>query len=715
MGTSAIRTWASAAVPALGLAGALASCDREAAVTPLPASSEAPLVERADFFGDPVRSAGQLSPRGDKVAFLAPRDGVMNIWVLSVDAMDDARPITAADRGVGAPVWAHDNATILYLAGADLAPGGQLFAVSADGGAPRALTPEGVEAEIVGLSAEDPGAVMVTMRQTDRSWPDLYRVELASGRRTLIYRNGAGGGVSQFLFDSSNRLRLGVRAEPDGDAELVVREPGERWRTLFSIPFQDTLSSRLVAIESDSRSFLMLDSSGRDRAALVRVDIDTGAKTVLGESARADVADVWLDPATRAPEAYVAEYLRREWRALDADAETDLEFLDRQLSGDFEVTSRSADDARWIVVEQGPMLAPRSYLYDRGESRRITLLFRHYPALDQAPLQPMTPVEIAARDGLTLVSYLTLPIGSDADGDGRPETPAPLVLLAHDGPWARDSYGYSALHQWLANRGYGALSVNFRGSTGFGTAFLNAGNAAWGGRMQEDLVDAARWAISNGVAEPGRLAIAGVGFGGYSALVGASHSPGEFRCAASFGAITNLTAYIEASPRRGELMRRVGDPGTGEGRVALRDQSPVMRAAQIGAPVLLALGGRDPRASRGDSDQIAQTLRARGVGITYLLFPEEGRTLLQRADRAAFLAVLEHFLGDCLSGRVEPVGTAFEGASMHALQGAVNVPGLNAFARRLPSRPPQSPQASPNAAPAGAPPEPAPPRTGPPS
>ncbi|MEQ1618102.1 MAG: prolyl oligopeptidase family serine peptidase [Terricaulis sp.] len=681
----------------------------------MPSNATPPMVARADLFGDPVRSAGQLSPRGDKVAFLAPRDGVGNIWVLSVDAMDDARPITAADRSVGAPVWAYDNTTILYLADEDLAPGGQLLAVSADGGESRALTPAGMGAEIVGLSAEDPGGAMVTLRQPDRAWPDLYRIDLASGRRTLVYRNDNRRGVSQFLFDAGNRLRLGVRAEADGDAELVVREPGERWRTLFSIPFQDTLSSRPLSIESDARSFLMLDSSGRDRAALVRVDIDTGVKTVLGESARADVADVWLDPATRAPEAYVAEYLRREWRALDADAETDLEFLNRQLSGDFEVTSRSADDARWIVVEQGPTLAPRSYLYDRGESRRITLLFRHYPSLEQAPLQPMTPVEIAARDGLTLVSYLTLPIGSDADGDGRPETPAPLVLLAHDGPWARDSYGYNPLHQWLANRGYATLSVNFRGSTGFGTAFLNAGNAAWGGRMQEDLIDAAHWAVSNGVAEPGRLAVAGAGFGGYSALIGASHSPGEFRCAASFGAITNLTAYIEAAPRRGELTRRIGDPSAGEGRLALRDQSPVMRAAQIGAPVLMALGGRDPRASRGDADQIAQTLHARRIGVTYLYFPDEGGTLLQPTDRAAFFAVLEHFFGDCLSGRVEPVGTAFEGASMQALQGAVNVPGLNAFARRTAPRPQHAPEVSTNAAPAVAPAEPAPTRTGPPS
>lgn len=231
--------------------------------------------------------------------------------------------------------------------------------------------------------------------------------------------------------------------------------------------------------------------------------------------------------------------------------------------------------------------------------------------------------------------------------------------------------------------------------------------------MQEDLIDAAHWAVSNGIAEPGRLAVAGAGFGGYAALMGVSSTPGEFRCAASFGAITNLTAYIEAAPRRGELTRRIGDPNAGEGRMALRDQSPVMRAAHIGAPVLLALGGRDPRASRSDSDQIAQTLRSRRIGVTYLVFPDEGRTLLQPADRSAFFAVLEHFFGDCLSGRVEPVGTAFEGASMQALQGAVNVPGLNAFARRPAAQRPVT--AAPEASTEAALGQPVPTQAGPPS
>jgi dipeptidyl aminopeptidase/acylaminoacyl peptidase len=718
VGTRTIRHWA--AWPALSLAGALAACDNGAELLSAPEASAPPMIARADLFADAARSAGQISPRGDRVAFLAPRDGVANIWVLSVDAMEETRPVTDdAGRGVGAPVWALDNTTLLYLKDETGDENSRLFAVDAAGGASRALTPAGARAEIVGLSGADPGDVMVALNQRDRAWPDLYRIDIASGARELVYRNTnspAAPGISRFVLDRDNRLRLGVRQLPSGESQVLARS-GDSWRLLLTAPFQDAMSSRPLAVEADGRSFLMLDSTGRDRAVLVRVNLESGKKEVLGESATADVVDVWLDPAANQPAAYAAEYLRREWRALDASAQADLDYLDRQLDGDFEVVSRSASNARWIVVEQGPTLPPRSYLYDRGEGRRLTLLFRHWPDLEQAPLQPMTPVEIEARDGLTLVSYLTLPAGADTNGDGRPEAPTPLVLAPHDGPWTRDSYGYNPFHQWLANRGYAVLSVNFRGSTGFGPAFLNAGNSAWGGRIQEDLLDAARWAVQNGIAQPERLAIVGAGFGGYAALSGAAFTPGQFRCAASFGAMTNLATYVEASPRRDELYLRVGDARTSEGRALLRAQSPGPGAASINQPLLLAFGANDARVSRDETDQIAASLSARGVNVTYVVFQGEGRVLARPANRFAYYAVLEHFLGDCLGGRVEPVGTAFEQALLQAVEGAVNVPGLSAFVRRRPSRPPTPPpvvqqgRSAPPPSPARPPPE----SVGPPS
>ena len=310
----------------------------------------------------------------------------------------------------------------------------------------------------------------------------------------------------------------------------------------------------------------------------------------------------------------------------------------------------------------------------------------------------MTPIEIEARDGLTLVSYLTLPIGSDANGDARPETPVPLVIAPHDGPWSRDVYGFSALHQWLANRGYAVLSVNFRGSTGFGEAFLNAGNREWGGRMQEDLLDALQWVIDNGVAQSDRIAILGDGFGGYAALAGLTFTPEQFRCAAAYGAPANLNRLVEAAPaaEREAWYLRVGDVRTVEGRQALRGRSPSQRVGQIRRPLLLGLGARDRVATQAEFDQTALSLRARRTPLISLMFPDEG-ALTRPQNRLAYAAVLEHFLGDCLGGRVEPVGTAFSGASMIAFDGATSVPGLQAFARRpatAPAAPTQAPIAT---------------------
>ena len=696
---SRTRSWAGAV--ALGLVLAVAACgERAHAPVPVPAAPD--LITRAALFGEAARHDGQLSPRGDRVAFLAPRDGVTNLWVLSVDAMDEARPVTdERERGITNFRWAADGATLLYLRDENGDENTRLYAVDATDSAPRALTPAGGRAEIIGLSANDPGAVVVSLNERDRGWPDVVRVELANGARTTLLRNGGPRGYTNVLLDRDNAVRVAVRSRADGSGEVVAFEPRGRARTLFEIPFVDVLSTRLIGFEADGAHFLMLDSSlgqpdtpARDRTALVRVDVASGEKVVLGEGERADVVDVWIDPATGAAEAFATEYLRREWRALNSDSQADIEFLDRSMAGDFTVVSRNADDTRWIVVEESPTTPRRSYLFDRAgpAGRRLTSLFSHRPELQQAALQPMTPVEISARDGTTLVAYLTLPAGSDANGDARPEQPLPLVLLPHDGPWARDSYGFDAMHQWLANRGYAVLSVNFRGSAGFGKAFLNAGNDEWGGRIQEDLADAVEWAVAQRIAEQDRVAIVGSGFGGYAALSGLAFTPDQYRCGASFAAPANLFAMLDLTPswQREQFYHRVADARTEAGRQLLRVRSPAFHAGRIRSPLLLAYGVRDPRLTRGETDQVAQAVCLRGI-LTYLTFPDEGRQLVRPQNRLSYLAVLEHFLGDCLGGRVEPVGASFEGAAINVYDGAVNVPGLSAFSRRPAQPAPQPP------------------------
>jgi len=667
------------ALALLGLALiAPAACGRGPnATATLPPPAAPPLIARADLFGDPARTDAKLAPRGEIIAFLAPRNGALNLWVVPTATLGVARAVTQT-QGVVAYAWAEDGRHLLYLTDDDGNEDFHLYSVDVTTGETATLSEAG-HAEILGLSPADPSGVIVALNERDRAWPDLFRIDIGTGSRTLIERNNRR--FFRYVLDRDNRVRLGMRATADGGVEIMSRSASEAWSVLFTLPFEDALTTAPIAFEAGGRSFLMYDSTGRDRAALVRVDVETGVKTVLGESARADVADVWRDPASGAPEAFAADYLRREWRALDAEAQADLSFLDAQLAGDPRVTSRSIDDKYWIVVEDNAITPARSYLYDRTnlQQRRLTLLFRHRPTLERAPLQPMIPVEIEARDGLTLVSYLTLPIGSDRNGDSRPDEPMPLVILPHGTPWGRDSFGFHPLHQWLANRGYAALSVNFRGSSGFGKAFLNAGAREWGGRMQDDLLDAVQWAVEEGIAQPERIAILGAGYGGYAALVGLTATPQRFACAVDIGGPANLEALLSAAPTRDDWLRsglaaRVGDLRTPEGRDALRQRSPTSRANAIERPLLAAYGGRDPRTPRADFETVAQG--ARRAGGVYLFYPDASAVFARTPTRVSFFAVADQFLSGCLGGREEPIGDAFSGVRAQALIGASRIEGL---------------------------------------
>lgn len=675
----------------LGLALiAPAACGRGPnATATLPPPAAPPMIARADLFGDPARTDAKLSPRGEMIAFLAPRNGALNLWVVPTATLGVARAVTQTN-GVVAYAWAEDARHLLYLTDDDGNEDFRLYSVDVTTGETATLSEAG-HAEIVGVSPADPSGVIVALNERDRAWPDLFRMDVVTGSRTLIERNTRR--FFRYVLDRDNRVRLGLRAGADGGVEIMSRAESGTWSVLMALPFEDALTTDPIAFEAGGRSFLMYDSTGRDRAALVRVDVETGAKTVLGESARADVSDVWRDPASGAPEAFAADYLRREWRALDPEAQADLTFLDAQLAGDPRVTSRTVDDKYWIVVEDNATTAARSYLYDRSnlQQRRLTLLFRHRPSLESAPLQPMIPVEIEARDGLTLVSYLTLPIGSDSNGDSRPDEPTPLVILPHATPWGRDSFGFHPLHQWLANRGYAALSVNFRGSSGFGKAFVNAGAREWGGRMQDDLLDAVQWAVEEGIAQPERIAILGAGYGGYAALVGLTATPQRFACAVDIGGPASLESLLTAAPTRDDWLRsgaatRIGDVRTPEGRDALRQRSPTSRASAIERPLLMAYGGRDPRTPRGDVDVMAQG--ARRAGAVYLNYPDASAVFARTPTRVSFFAVADAFLSGCLGGRAEPMGQAFAGVRAQALIGANRIEGL-ARAAPAPAPPPQ--------------------------
>lgn len=644
--------------------------------------ASAPLISRNLLLGDPARSGVRISPDGRNLAYLAPRNGVLNLWVAPVSSLGEARAVTGYARGrIGWHGWSPDGRSLVYTLDNDGDENWVVYAADVANGANRALTPtSGVSARVLSLTSRDPLAVLIAMNSRDPSWRDVYSINIRSGEPALVYRNERGFGA--FWADQNNRLRLATRQVRGGELELWAQDAMGGWKRLLTLPPEDARLFAPIGFDAEGKALFLLDSVGRDRAALVRLDTQSGEKSVLGEHQGADVTDVWISPVTHQPQAFAGQYLKRNWQPLTPEAKADLEFLEGRLVGEPVIVSRSRDDQRWIVEEDGPQTPPRVLLYDRG-ANTLRTLFAERPGLLDSMLLPMIPTEITARDGLTLVAYLTLPAGSDGDGDGRPDAPLPLVMLVHPGPWARDGYGFSAQHQWLANRGYAVLSVNFRGSTGFGKSFVNAGNRQWGAKIQEDLQDGAQWAKAQSIADPARLAIVGQAFGGYSALAAMALHPASFACAVALGGPSNLEAYLAGlpaywKPDLEDLYVAIGDPRLPVGLALLRAQSPARHGDRVKGAVLLAQGGQDARVRPAQSAQMAQALETNGAGITYLSFPEEGGELALPQNRLAFYAAAEAFLGRCLGGRIEPFGAAERGANLRVPIGAARIAGLAA-------------------------------------
>jgi len=642
-------------------------------------STEAPLIERERLFGDADRSQVTLSPDGRSLAFLAPTDGVMNVWVAPVDDVDAARSVTHDEgRGIQGYSWTYSNDHLVYVQDEAGDENWRVYSLHVESGEVIDLTPlEGVQARLVQGSPDHPSEVLIALNDRVPQFHDLYRVDVVTGERELVHQNDEG--IALYLADDDFTLRFAARPTEEGGMEILARV-GDTWESYVVAGMEDAMSTGPAALDASGTQLYMLDSRGRDTAALVTVDLETGDETVVFEHPRADVSNVMIHPRTRALEAAAATYERVEWTVLDDRIESDLAILRELEDADVNVVSRSLDDGTWVVAFTRDVGPVRYYLYHR-DAGEADFLFTNRSALEGLTLAPMHPVVIEARDGLEMVSYLSLPVGSHAEDQIVPHEPLPLVLNVHGGPWARDGWGFDAEHQWLANRGYAVLSVNFRGSTGFGKAFLNAGNLEWGAAMQDDLRDAVEWAVDQGIADPERVAIMGASYGGYAALAGLTFDSDVYAAGVSIVGPSNLVTLLEAIPPFWEtevenFARRVGDHRTDEGRELLESRSPLNHVESIEAPLLVGQGANDPRVPQAESDQVVEAMRDRDVPVTYVLYPDEGHGFARAANRLSFNAVTEAFLAEVLGGRSEPIGADFEGSSIEVLEGIEHVPGV---------------------------------------
>jgi dipeptidyl aminopeptidase/acylaminoacyl peptidase len=611
------------------------------------------LIPLETLFGNPTQVSPRLSPDGRLLAWVAPLDGVLNVWTRLADG-GEATPLTHdTGRGVQHYEWAEDGLHLLYIQDKDGDENWHLYAVRLTDNVVRDLTPfENIQAQFVDAHPSRPDCILVATNQRDAAMHDVYEVTLSTGARTMVAENP--GDVLGWVADTGLKVRGAAAQTPEGGWDIRVRDADDGpWHSVHTVGPEDEAVP--YAFTEDGTGLYLTTTQGADTKRMVLLDVASGRMSVLAEREDVDVGGALFEaggalfhPVTNKLQAVAFARHRTEWELLDESIRPDFEALRKAEDGDFGVASRANDDSLWIVAYVRDVGSTRYYLYSRAD-RSATFLFAARPEIDAFALAPMQPVDISARDGLVLPSYLTLPVGVEP-------TALPLVLDVHGGPWARDSWGYHPHAQWFANRGYACLQVNFRASTGFGKAFMHAGDREWGGKMLDDLVDAVRWAVDKGIADPKRLAIFGGSYGGYATLSALAFRPEVFACGVDIVGPSNLITLLESIPPYWEPLRKVFDNRLGHlerDAEFLKSRSPLFSVESITKPLLIAQGANVPRVAQAESEQMVAALREAGKPVEYMLFPDEGHGFARPENRLKFYAAAEDFLAKYLGGRTE--------------------------------------------------------------
>jgi len=606
-----------------------------------------PLIPKETLFGNPEKVQARISPDGARMSYLAPNDGVLNIWVKTIGKDDDRVVTKDTYRGIRAHYWAQDNKHILYPQDVGGDENYHVYSVDLASGETQDLTPfEGVRADLAAIDPNFPDQMLVSMNKRDPRLFDIYNVSLTTGEATLVGENP--GNIVGWIPDNEFQVRGAVRAAEDGGLELLVRETtADTFRVLLHWGPQDG-DGEPYGFTPDGKSMYVADPLDANVSRLKEINITTGEEKLLASDDRVDIATAMIHPTKHHLEAVAFNYDRVRWEAIDPAIAGDLDAIRDIFPGEFEIVSRDHADDTWLVAFSSDTKPTRYYSYDRA-GKQGTFLFTSRPDLEDYTLAPMTFVEIESRDQLTLPCYLTLPVGVEAKN-------LPLVLNVHGGPWARDGWGYNSEVQWMANRGYAVLQVNYRGSTGFGKDFLHAGDKEWGRKMQNDLTDAVRWAIDQGYADPSKVSIYGGSYGGYAALAGAAVTPDLYTCAVDIVGPSNIMTLIASVPPYWEPMlklfySRVGDPNTEEDM--LKQRSPLFSADKIRIPMLIGQGANDPRVKQAESEQIVAALKANEQYVEYVVYPDEGHGFARPENRLDFYNRTEGFLARYLGGRIE--------------------------------------------------------------
>ncbi len=646
-----------------------------------------PLIDRELFFGDPEIAGAQLSPDGAWITFMRPFEGVRNIWIKALDEpFDQARPLTRDARPVPGYFWSQDSRFVLYVQDRDGDEDFHVWAVDPAGeidqatGTPpaRNLTDlSGVRAIIIAVPESTPDRMLVGLNDRDPALHDVYAVTISSGERELLIVNDQN--VAGWSADLQGNVRLASRQTADGGTEVLRVENGQLGAAIFSCNWQESCGP--MSFQPDGQTVWFMSNAGdaNDLIGLYTLNLGSGElmlveRDPLGE---VDFSGVVVSSATQELQAtvYVGDRAR-VYPKTEAFAEQ-LAFLRESLpEGEIGIASRTRDERLALISLSRDVDPAAVYLADM-ENRTVELLYRVRPEIDSAQMATMRPIRYTARDGLEIPGYLSIPNGVAAEN-------LAVVALIHGGPWARDFWGFNALAQFLTNRGYAVFQPNFRASTGFGKAFLNAGNRQWGDAMQDDISDGIQYLIDQGIADPERVCIMGGSYGGYATLAGMVFTPELYACGVNIVGVSNIITLLNSIPTywgpiRQMLTLRVGDPDTAEGRAQLERQSPINHVENIQRPLLIVHGANDPRVRQSEADQIVVAMREAGLPVEYILAPDEGHGFSQRINRLAMYARIEQFLAQHLGGRYQsamPVEVAERLTALTVDVSTVEMPAL---------------------------------------
>lgn len=640
------------------------------------------LIPLSTFFSDPQYTMARISPDGKHLAYLSPHQGVLNVWVGNANQPKSIHPITDnKGRGVSSYFWAYNNEHIVYMDDNQGNEDWRIYRVDIKTGKKLELaTFEKVQGRVVATSKNFPDEILIGLNKRRPDFHDIYRLNIRDGKLTLVYENNA---FVDFTCDDNFNLRIAMETTPDGGAMLYTLDKDFTKNPLFKIEQPDLLTTSPVAFNKSADTLYLLDSRGRNTGALTTLNLQTKQTTLIAADEKADISNLLLHPTEKTIQGYATTYEKQHWTILDKNIQSDMDYLKQLAEGEFEIVNRSLDDKKWIVAYMRDNGSPRYYAYDRT-AHKADFLFASKPKLEGLSLTHMDPIIIQSRDKLPLVSYLSLP-NTVRKGAAEAKTPVPLILYVHGGPNARDEWGYDSVHQWLSNRGYAVLSVNYRGSTGFGKAFINAGNGEWGRKMHDDLLDAVEWAIKQGITTRDKVAIMGGSYGGYATLIGLTKTPDVFACGIDIVGPSNLETILKSipdywKPLYASLKIMIGgDPETEEGRKFLALHSPLTFVNKIKKPLLIGQGANDPRVKQAESDQIVKKMQSNGIPVTYVLYPDEGHGFQRPENRLSFFRVAEVFLAQNLGGKREQSQdpkAGFKNSSIEIKVGKEFIPGI---------------------------------------